>query len=635
VTSSILDNARQCELRKKLWAAHRTWLDRCWDAQGQYIWDGTINSKSYRVKLCHCLAYLDGDANSIDKANRIIQTHFSDEPCHFTPSAIVDLLHWHRDRLEIPIRSLLENNLRILLPYMLTDDLKIQGYNDNHPYKAMHALILGGQMLGDESMINRGLDKLQQACDFFTHAGFPCEYNSPSYTFVSLAPLAGIAHHAHNPQARDLALKLERFYWQDLALHFDQRVGLPTGPFSRGYDADYEGLLASVVMLLAYLFPDEFEFDLHEELYKKGAQSTIIPPFAKSMLPCFQARIIFASAANYHLTPELINALFGTRDHVTIRGTIESGVTNITWPDATNRPAGAPDAHRMGPRRSLITTWFGKHASLGTAQYAWLDNKQAHGCIANITRENRRHPSANARYFTRFFHDDNCPYVYPTSLTKCFEDQGEIRTVQHEATAMVFYNPMPIKRHVTRLRTGIFRPIRFHEPQEIRVGNTRLTNFNTCFATPQPIAINEGAAYVGIIPMRLTDHGQSHNAALEIMTRGDHLSILISSLQSWSPIAMTYQQLVETNSGFVMETHDAQDFASFDAFCQMLNTAELDDQWYASMRTTTYCREGLKLSSCYSPWQSAFRHVTIQGKVLSAQLLEISGIDDPGCDLCS
>lgn len=633
MSANILKPLQQSTQRQKLWAAHRTWLDRCWDENGNYINLDAPYTGGYRAMLWHCLAYLDGDAQSINRANRIIQNNFTEKPCAFTPSATVDVLLWHRDRLEPQSLDLLENNLRVNLPFMLTEDLKIHGYNDNHPYKAMQALILGGELLGDASLISRGLAKLRQAVEFFTHAGFPCEYNSPTYTFVSLVPLAGIAHHAQHPEARQLALTLERFYWQDAALHFDQRVGLPAGPFARGYSPDYEGMLSNIVMLLAYLYPDQFDFDLMEELYEQGMQSRLVAPAVKEALPFVQSHIIFASASDYHLTPELEKILFTARSNVTIKGIIESGISAIKWPDLTDKPDGAPDQYHMGPRRSLITTWFGNHVSLGTAQYAWLDNKQAHGCIANIARENRRHPSANARFFTRFFYDGQCPYVHPTSLTNCFSDQGESRTVQHEGTAMVFYNATPYHRHVTRLRAGIFRPIRFHKPQQIRVGDTELVSFNNIFDKPLPIAINEGTAYVGIIPMRLTDHGQSHNGPMEIMTRADHLSILFSSMQHWSARELSYEQLVETNNGFVLEVHDADKFTSFDAFCEMLNEAVVEDAWYANMRTTSYTRPGLALSSCYSPWQSAFRHVTVNGKALSQPLLDIHGMDNPGYDL--
>ena len=424
--------------RQTLWTAHRNWMDRCWDSDGHYVNEKSPNTGGYRAMLWHCMAYLDGDAHHIERANRIIQTNFTDKPCHFTPNATIDLLIWHRQKLDETTLSLLKNNLRMNLSYACTEDLKIHGYNDNHPYKAMHALVLGGEILNDKRMVQIGLAKLKQAVAFFAHAGFPCEYNSPTYSFVSLVPLAGIVEHTRHPEARELALKLERFYWQDVALHFDARVGLPAGPFARGYASDYEAMLCNTTCLLAYLFPEQFAFDLLTELYDKGYDSQLIAPAVKDALPFVQAHMLFASATDFHLTPKLIQTLFEPRTNTTVKGIIESGTASIRWPDETDKPDGAPSTHHMGPRRSLITTWFGKNSSLGTAQYAWLNNTQAHGCIANIARENRRHPAANARYFSRFFLDDHCPYVYPTHLTPRFYEEAETRTVQHEMTAMVF-----------------------------------------------------------------------------------------------------------------------------------------------------------------------------------------------------
>ena len=175
--------------RQTLWTAHRNWMDRCWDSDGHYVNEKSPNPGGYRAMLWHCMAYLDGDAHHIERANRIIQTNFTDKPCHFTPNATIDLLIWHRQKLDETTLSLLKNNLRMNLSYACTEDLKIHGYNDNHPYKAMHALVLGGEILNDKRMVQIGLAKLKQAVAFFAHAGFPCEYNSPTYSFVSLGPL--------------------------------------------------------------------------------------------------------------------------------------------------------------------------------------------------------------------------------------------------------------------------------------------------------------------------------------------------------------------------------------------------------------------------------------------------------------
>jgi hypothetical protein len=98
----------------------------------------------------------------------------------------------------------------------------------------MHALIVGGEFLGMPALVECGVKKLRQAVEMYRRNGFPGEYNSPNYTPVSLNPLAHIVEQAHDEEARELALTIERFFWQNLTLHWDPRCGLPTGLFSRG-----------------------------------------------------------------------------------------------------------------------------------------------------------------------------------------------------------------------------------------------------------------------------------------------------------------------------------------------------------------------------------------------------------------
>ena len=39
--------------------------------------------------------------------------------------------------------------MTLSLPTMAAQDLTIRGYNDNHPFKAMHTLIVGGEILDE------------------------------------------------------------------------------------------------------------------------------------------------------------------------------------------------------------------------------------------------------------------------------------------------------------------------------------------------------------------------------------------------------------------------------------------------------------------------------------------------------
>ncbi|HEY3330543.1 MAG TPA: hypothetical protein VGK19_11010 [Capsulimonadaceae bacterium] len=606
--------ANQDAARARLYARHRETLDDFWNADGTFGWAKNTSAQTgFRRSLWHCTAYLGGDARCVERANKIIRAKHVQTPCHFAPGAALDVIHHYGDRLEPETVALLTRYLSLSVPYMATEDLKIHGYNDNHVYKAIHTLIVGGELLELPDMVERGLFKLRQAVDVFKRTDFPCEYNSSTYTGVSLQPLASLIESAKNEEARELALKLEQFYWRDVALHFDPRAGVPTGPMSRAYEGDYTARMSNILHMVALLFPDRFDFDPVEEVYGTDYGGDFAPPSVRPAFPDYTARAVWLLRPTYHVPQATAEMIFNKPVGSTVRGTTESGTSAISWTPET-RPSESPRVHHIGPRRSTITTYYGDKHTLGTGRYSWLAGGQTHNFYATIARSERRHIHDATVYYARMFFDDNSPYLETPQMSSCFCDEGEIRTVQHEGSAMVFYNPLPIKGKIRRIRTGLFRPMAFNRPAEVWVGETRIPTLNYSGANPSPIAIDEGNVFVGIRPLMLTQPAQqARKANVQVQTYSDHLAILFSSFEAWGPTDLTYEAIIAHNSGFVFEIQSASAFDSFASFRKWLAAAEIEDDYYADMRTTTYRRNGLELSSCYSPFQSAFRYISVNG----------------------
>ncbi|NNM88176.1 MAG: hypothetical protein HKL95_06625 [Phycisphaerae bacterium] len=162
-----------------------------------------------------------------------------------------------------------------------------------------------------------------------------------------------------------------------------------------------------------------------------------------------------------------------------------------------------------------------------------LDNGQACGFYVTIAREVRRTPQAATVYYSRMFFDENYPFGETAQKSSYFREQGEVRCLQHHNTALVCYNPVPVTGVFRRLRTGIFRPLKFSRPREVYVGSTYVGHLNYLGDAMQPIAIDEGSVYVGIIPLRLTSHDCVREAHLHLHTYADHLAILMYSGENW------------------------------------------------------------------------------------------------------
>ena len=606
MTTAPSQHVTPAQYRQAIFDAHTQNRHNMWNAQGQYIWQGSQSGDGFRASIMHALAYLhSNNPQAIELANRILETNADLKPCHFAPGNCLGILLEHETLLEPKIKDLLINYLKRNLGYMATDDLQCHGYNDNHPHKAEQSLILGGRLLGQQKFIDIGLKRLDQAVTTFKRNDFPSEYNSPNYLPVALKPLAELVNHADNDEARDMALWLEQFHWNDLAEHFDGRIGLPVGPYSRGYASDYRGTISNTVMLVAALYPDRFDFDLIEEMFIKQLDSELIDPADKQRLPFYQSHIIWYITPTYHQQDGLTQRIFEDKAGQTVIGHIESGVVTKSSP-----LPGAPAQHVMGPRSGSITTHFGKHYSLGTAQYSWLDGKQAHGMIANVHRKKARTPKASANYYTRLFFDENAPLHPDQLITHCFNDEGEYRTVQHRNAAMVLYNPHPYYNPVKRIRTGIFRPTWYHKPNAIYLGDQLVGDTDLISDTLAPITIDEGDCYIGITPLRLTDLGQSRHADIEIKVQDKELAILISSFEDWGPRELTYDQVLHTHAGFVIEVQDKEDWPDFESYRKSLAEAQVEDYEHALMRRTCYIHNGIELSASYTPTHSMFRFST-------------------------
>jgi hypothetical protein len=79
------------------------------------------------------------------------------------------------------------------------------------------------------------LARLRRFYDYTLENGSFTEYNSPTYTLVALKELARLRQDTEIPEAREMADKLYRLAWEDIAQHFYAPARQWAGPHSRCY----------------------------------------------------------------------------------------------------------------------------------------------------------------------------------------------------------------------------------------------------------------------------------------------------------------------------------------------------------------------------------------------------------------
>lgn len=136
-------------------------------------------------------------------------------------------------------------------------DYKFHGANDNMPMMATMGNILGGEALDNTAAITHGAWMLNQYRRLLSRSAWASEYNSNTYSPVTLSCAAKIATLSRDSDIRKLARDIEHRLWAELILHFHPGTKHQAGPHSRAYAVDSAGHTHSLHLLLWLIFgPD-------------------------------------------------------------------------------------------------------------------------------------------------------------------------------------------------------------------------------------------------------------------------------------------------------------------------------------------------------------------------------------------
>ena len=94
---------------------------------------------------------------------------------------------------------------------------------------------LGGQLLGDDTIAQRGREKLVRWMAHVDTYGLPAEYNSPNYASVAVRVLGRLAELTEDEHTRIRARTMLARLGLSAALHVHPGIGCWAGPFSRAY----------------------------------------------------------------------------------------------------------------------------------------------------------------------------------------------------------------------------------------------------------------------------------------------------------------------------------------------------------------------------------------------------------------
>ncbi|MDC3956769.1 hypothetical protein [Polyangium jinanense] len=151
----------------------------------------------------------------------------------FVLEALIPMMLQHGDRLSSVMHDRVLESVRLGLEEIRRLDVLV-AYTNIAVLDILNTC-LGGELLGETAIAERGYDKLVYWIAFTNRSGHPFEYNSPTYTSITLRALKQLAdlvqHRDTRVRARAMAARLAL----SVALHLHAGTGRWAGPHSRAY----------------------------------------------------------------------------------------------------------------------------------------------------------------------------------------------------------------------------------------------------------------------------------------------------------------------------------------------------------------------------------------------------------------
>ncbi len=599
----------QATRRDHVLALHRDTSAAWFDADGRFIAGTKADPRWY---LWCPLSFLHGDAEHVERGNRVLSQGVARGGGHFWTSAAASILARFSDRLETGTRDAMTQRMRELLPGERGQ--RFRGYNDNFPAMSAVATLVGAPAVGDDGLIDDGLVCLDSLRKLLTRRGLLSEYTSPTYTPITLTCLAEVAELSPSDEARELARWCEGRVWMDLCAHFHPGTCALAGPHSRAYMVD----------LCAHLH------NAHMVLYQVFGESVFINP-ANALLPTQPGQATHNSAYHipchlpwhliptYHV-PEAAAALVIERKHpITVRATAEQA--------AMQRNVWKHERHPVTPLAEVPASSLSLHTyqtedyALGVSDRPFLDGYQM--SVFHLAYRRRR-PATSladvAALFPRFLTTQTEP-----DRSRHLNDQGRANAVAHEGAALVAYKARcgwgsepqpgdPTTEPVPSLRLSLLLTCFAASPDEVWLGEEKLSAWSAQRDEPASVFWRDGPIFIALHPLPAFNHGRRHALTLR-QAQGFNVIDLFN--YQGPPRTFLSEQLLTTHNGFAIEVASIDDWDSFAAFRTHHARPTLIDTYHPGdcMRTLRYEREGLSLGMELSPVSDGIKCRTINDRL--------------------
>ncbi len=443
--------------------------------------------------------------------------------------------------------------------------------------------VLAGQVLGDEQLLARGRQRLDEWIAFTNRSGAVPEYNSPTYLAVDLVALAGLAERAADPAVAIKARLMEERLWLHLATHYHHPSAQLAGPHSRAYHNDVTGGICGIKHILYRCLGDERLEQASDYATHRQSPGSVR-----------------AARAPFHVTDYLLCLLDGKPFPYTVQETADAdnGFDLYTYMTPTYALGTVSAGNNMQNNRLIL--------------YYRRDGAPGYGVLFSRYL-------VNEKAFGSFYH--------PTDRSRGnnLNEEGMFWGLQHENKSIAIYALLPQNEPVHSLKTEVF-VLNAAGLDEIWVNDERIEQLPRELRPLDALQLADGDTFVALRPLAPSNLGRA--APIFVQERDGELVLSIYNyFQGEAKRFWEYATLRgpfykgNIRAGFVIEVGDRAEFGDFATFRTHIARGHVADRMDGNVRKVSYASGGDLLEIDVDLYANRLVERRVNGELYQAAML--------------
>ncbi len=496
-------------------------------------------------------------------------------------------------------------------------DTKFHGANDNFPMMATQGLIFAGEILGNKNALRHGIWYLHQLRLLLSRSAWLSEFNSSTYSMVSLSHAAQMATHSQTAEVRELALEIEHRLWAEILLHYHPPTFMQAGPQSRAYAVDYAGHTHALQLLFWVVFGPE--------LSGRDAIRSFFQPDGRE--------IIHFNGCPYQSIAEFVHFL-DTDFHLPID--LAGLVRSRNYPAWLRGRAETMFSYEISGSVYHTETYMEEEFSLGSSNIPMSGGEQTASLYATYKRKATVEDFRDAStIFFRYVTQKAVHGAAERSMDGAFEgevyqpNKGWARALQKDNVGLLLMTPNLKNGAVETdtLRLDVLFPAHYGSSITRTIMGEGRAQAGAVGESSDvvPVSVEAGEVFVHFHPLMPTS--LPRGAALRFTKYEGKYDVLELVNYEGPMRAFSKKELEFAMNGFVMTIEAQKKYASLEEFHLAKSKALITDYYFGDIRFVQFQREDCWLDLAYGPRTATAMTEAIDGRTAPHPYFESNQID--------